>query len=484
MTDYDFELETATASISLDYHDEFTAFDLYLDIPPVINRFELDPSHYTDGTPNKLNVIQNQQNTSHIDGTPNKLNDIHKQQNDTPDGTDRTKRLHRRHRRTEETQTATKQNTTKLTSDKEPTKLTADITITKPTTDKPTTQPTATKPPAPVIIDNITIPITDNIITEQLKRYKPTANIDSFTVLKRGGVIFWPREYRDVNILLQPWPPDAFGGDIYVHLANSPDMRPWFCINKVPHSMNISTIAAELKSLYIPYEGLHRFMSGNSPSTLIKFLTTSVTHETHLLRNKLNIEGTQFTIRKFINKTITRCTNCQKLGHFRSQCKHSKICVRCSGPSCETGNCKSSLRKCANCGGNHSAAFKSCPVYKESVKSTFIQKRKLSYADSVKYNPNLTRSATKTHDALKESNKRISQLESELSLFKRQETNKPTTPTLITQELNALSNHLFTILNLNQDKKIILNTWITNFFSLISQLNASTTKEASSSHNG
>ena len=461
MSDYDYELQTAIESIRLDTNDEYCiqdAFDLCIDIPTDMNRFELDPSHYIDGTPNKPNVIQ-------------------KQLNDTPEGTDRTKRLHRRNRRTVQTQKTTQRNTTQptiLTHNAVHTQPTTDTT--KPTTEQKTTQPPTTKPPAPIIIDNITVPLTDSIITEKLKQYKPTANIDSFTVLKRGGLLLKPREYRDVNVLLQPWPSEAFGGEIYVHLANSPDMRSWLCINKVPHSMHISTIAEELKTLNVPYEGLHRFMSGKSPSTLVKFLTTSDTHEKHLLCNKLNIDGTQFTIRKFI---------CQKLGHFRSTCKQNKTCVRCSGPSCELGNCKRSIRKCANCGGNHSAAFKNCPIYKESVKSTFIHNRKLSYADSVKHNNHITRSATKTHDAHKESNRRISQLQSELSLFKlRLETIKPTTPTLTTQEVKNLCNQLIKSLDLTQDKKLILTTWILKFFSLIEKLNASTTKEASSTQNG
>ena len=72
-----------------------------------------------------------------------------------------------------------------------------------------------------------------------------------------------------------------------------------------------------------------------------------------------------------------QCQNCQEYGHTRSYCKLPSVCVIC-GELHSTANCSrpksdTSFKKCSNCGGNHTANYRGCPVY-YMVKNSMAQK--------------------------------------------------------------------------------------------------------------
>ena len=60
-----------------------------------------------------------------------------------------------------------------------------------------------------------------------------------------------------------------------------------------------------------------------------------------------------------------RCFNCQKFGHFRSNCKQEEVCPNCGqkkhGPGIECPNAS----VCVNCSGRHSANSKECPRWQQ-----------------------------------------------------------------------------------------------------------------------
>jgi len=64
-----------------------------------------------------------------------------------------------------------------------------------------------------------------------------------------------------------------------------------------------------------------------------------------------------------------QCSNCQEYGHTRTYCTLRSVCVACGdshGPdSCQVNKNDPSTKKCGNCGGNHTANYRGCPVYKE-----------------------------------------------------------------------------------------------------------------------
>ena len=57
--------------------------------------------------------------------------------------------------------------------------------------------------------------------------------------------------------------------------------------------------------------------------------------------------------------------------------------MRWAGYSCLPHNCKSASRKCVNCGQNHSASYKNCPILKNIHKTTSTKNDKKTYADIV-----------------------------------------------------------------------------------------------------
>lgn len=64
-----------------------------------------------------------------------------------------------------------------------------------------------------------------------------------------------------------------------------------------------------------------------------------------------------------------QCTNCQEYGHTRAYCTLRSICVVCSDPH-STANCPKnkediSVKLCSNCGENHTANWRGCPVFKD-----------------------------------------------------------------------------------------------------------------------
>ena len=133
----------------------------------------------------------------------------------------------------------------------------------------------------------------------------------------------------------------------------------------------------------IKVQGIHRKQSTTYQTTLILFKTSNEITQNLLLRHLIQINQSTSQITKYTPKTQTRCTNCQKLGHFRKQCKQASCYVRCAGYSCLPQNCKSASRKCVNCGQNHSASYKNCPVLKQHTQDNFNQKRQKTYADIV-----------------------------------------------------------------------------------------------------
>ena len=81
-----------------------------------------------------------------------------------------------------------------------------------------------------------------------------------------------------------------------------------------------------------------------------------------------------------------QCLNCQEYGHTKAYCRLPAVCVICgelhSTAHCNKSKSESQFKKCSNCGGNHTANYRGCPVY-SIVKKTLTQKSKISNAPPV-----------------------------------------------------------------------------------------------------
>lgn len=62
-----------------------------------------------------------------------------------------------------------------------------------------------------------------------------------------------------------------------------------------------------------------------------------------------------------------QCSNCQEYGHTKSYCTLRSVCVVCgefhSTSECTSNKSDTSVKKCSNCGGPHTANYRGCPVY-------------------------------------------------------------------------------------------------------------------------
>ncbi|XP_034475519.1 uncharacterized protein LOC117782608 [Drosophila innubila] len=69
---------------------------------------------------------------------------------------------------------------------------------------------------------------------------------------------------------------------------------------------------------------------------------------------------------------IIQCFRCQKFGHKQIECTQPEFtCFKCAGTHkyIDCPKPRSVEGKCANCGGNHIAAFMGCSSYKEAIRN-------------------------------------------------------------------------------------------------------------------
>lgn len=81
----------------------------------------------------------------------------------------------------------------------------------------------------------------------------------------------------------------------------------------------------------------------------------------HLLHRKITVE------QPHKRKDPIQCQNCQEYGHSKSYCKLPAVCVIC-GDLHKTLECKNpkddpKIKKCSNCGENHTANYRGCKVF-------------------------------------------------------------------------------------------------------------------------
>ena len=121
------------------------------------------------------------------------------------------------------------------------------------------------------------------------------------------------------------------------------------CINKFPKELNILDIENKFVQMGKETEELHREPpSGKHTSNLVKFKVKDHQLKSTIIDKPITIGANTYTIRRYINKKVSRCTKCQKLGHLRPDCqKEKQTCVICAEEDCEPRKCN--MRKYVNC---------------------------------------------------------------------------------------------------------------------------------------
>ena len=125
-------------------------------------------------------------------------------------------------------------------------------------------------------------------------------------------------------------------------------------IKPVPLSVNSDSLLYALDDKF-SIKGASRLnLADGTPSRAIMIKFSDV-----ILPKSVNFLGREYPVSSF-NTPILRCTKCQSLSHSRKSCTSETICSWCSGKH-SVSDCHSSMPKCVNCSGGHSAAWMGCP---------------------------------------------------------------------------------------------------------------------------
>jgi len=100
----------------------------------------------------------------------------------------------------------------------------------------------------------------------------------------------------------------------------------------------------------------------------------------------VQVDYLSFSVKTYIPRPL-RCWNCQGYGHSQDHCRReTPKCPQCAeGHKYEScPNKREEGRKCANCGGPHSAGYNGCPKFKTAQDITkLIATTGISYRDAV-----------------------------------------------------------------------------------------------------
>ena len=236
-----------------------------------------------------------------------------------------------------------------------------------------------------------------------------------------------------------------------------------YCINKLPHNTNKSTIKEKIENLLnikiIYYE--------TDIKTKLFIFIPSNPNTTNIEEISISFENNLLTIRKYdpIENYITHCKSCFSYEHFN--CK-KKVCPKCGLTTCDK---KCNITKCINCKGNHSARYKGCPKYKKAIENAYktrkehydkkritnIEKKfdnlnsivnNISYAD-------ITKSNSTTLNSISTNEQSISTLQTELITLQDKTTKLLTENENLQKEIAILKSTPPSIPSENTDQRLL-----------------------------
>jgi len=93
--------------------------------------------------------------------------------------------------------------------------------------------------------------------------------------------------------------------------------------------------------------------------------TVKLIFNTKVIPSSVCIAYLKFRISQFV-PPVVRCCNCQRYGHFASECKGKLRCTKC-GKEHKAQECEVEIKKCVICKGDHSASWNKCPARVEHL---------------------------------------------------------------------------------------------------------------------
>ena len=193
---------------------------------------------------------------------------------------------------------------------------------------------------------------------------------------------------------MKNYPTETYGRNLYVHTTNNDNTRQaWLCINRLPYlqdndEQQLNEIRDVLNNITdefgrkIDIIGLHRKYKGPLPTTLLLYKTTIIPAQDYLLNNTIDYKQNKLRTRLYINKTQIQCTNCNRLGHTKTNCTNEYKCVRCE-ESCPLNNCQNKNKRCTNCNGPHTATSRQCDKIRQHMNRRQQQNTTQTYAQAL-----------------------------------------------------------------------------------------------------
>lgn len=139
--------------------------------------------------------------------------------------------------------------------------------------------------------------------------------------------------------------------------------------------MDLEEVKDNLKKQGTDIENIIKLKTRRQEESFSYLVTVKKEQSLQDLKKIRNIDQCGIKWEKYSKKnTHTQCYRCQSFGHAESNCHQKPRCVKCPGfhhwKTCKVTRTTNSKAYCHNCGGDHAASYKNCPVLLE-----YLQKR-------------------------------------------------------------------------------------------------------------
>ena len=205
-----------------------------------------------------------------------------------------------------------------------------------------------------------------DIKTVSFCHYGPHCRKDSYCVLITT-------DNKDVfDHLIKDWPIDSFGGGVKVRQPNKEKAEQPIEIIIKQVDININFDSEEVK-VELSNQGVIKAVriisstgeNKGKPTETVKLIMNNNDAATNLLnRHYFILDSCRYRTERSIK--VPQCFNCQGLDHLSYKCPYEMVCVRC-GESHRKESCTATTLFCYNCGGNHAACSRNCPVIKRQA---------------------------------------------------------------------------------------------------------------------
>lgn len=108
-----------------------------------------------------------------------------------------------------------------------------------------------------------------------------------------------------------------------------------------------------------------RFMRRDAEKTLVPTTTIAITFSTSVLPMHVYLKLYRYEVTEYVPPLI-QCYKCFKFNHSAKVCRGSQMCSCCAGNHFYK-ECDSKTIKCINCGGDHLAISRDCPIKQKKL---------------------------------------------------------------------------------------------------------------------